>query len=517
MATRNREHRRRSIWNRNISGLRFPDKEPSYDPYSRQSSHYSTPRTYTISQAEARSRAQALASPSRDDGELPDIVIFKNLNETWSFEYPAFCIDDGRLHISDIRRLAGETLHIANTSRIKLMYKGRLLDEDDASAKAEGLKQFSEVVGVVVSGYAGNVFGDAGGVNRMDGYSTSSNGQAWREPQLIPVSDSEEEEEKEEEEEIYRPSVRRGRSPPKTSHPERRKSVRRERKPRDPSPCSPDRSPPLSREATSPREPISPRERPYPTEPIYPVGATSPRQTYPGGVTYPGVTPPRTYPKEPAYPTGATSPRTQYPSPPTYPPPSTYPSPSYAPQPYTPPTYPSPSHSSFDPLPNISRQPRPYATSHPSPSVSSTVSASTSTSESTSASASTSTSTSASTPTSRTRSNTTYTVPNRPPTPCPPFLATHSPSQMLSIFETHVNDKLIPLCAQYMLDPPPDPRLRIKEQKRLSEAMERILARADEITVGSVGPLRARRKRVVQLVQRYQGKVDAMVGNDEGR
>ncbi|KAF3491603.1 uncharacterized protein GIQ15_01120 [Arthroderma uncinatum] len=555
MATR-REHRRRSsIWNRdNMPGHRFPDKEYTYsDPYS-QSSHYSTPRTHTISQAEARSRAQALASPSREDGELPDIIIFKNLNETWSFEYPAFCIDDGRLHVSDIRRLAGETLRIANTARIKLMYKGRLLDEDDASAKEEGLKQFSEVVGVVVSGYAGGAFGGVAGgsaSSRMDGFSTSNNVGGWRETQLIPVSDSEEDEEPEPEPvpapaPLQRPPIRRGRSPPKPSRQERRKSVRRERRPRDPSPVSPDRSPPLSREATSPRGEYPPTRSDYPSpgtqRPSQYTSRTqhpSPGTQYPSpGTQYPS--PGTQYPSPGAqYPSPGTqypSPGTQYPSPGAQYPPSgaqytspgtqnpspgtQYPSsgPQYPfPRPdYPPPRteYPSPTSSSFDPLPNISREPRPYATSRPSPSVSSnvsTVSESTTTSASTSASASTSTTA----PTPASRPNTSYSVPNRPPTPCPPFLPSHSPAQMLVIFETHVKEKLVPICAQFTLNPPPDARSRIKEHKRLIEAMERVLARADEILVGDSKPLRDRRKKAVQLIQRFQGKVDAVVAFDE--
>ncbi|EGE02477.1 hypothetical protein TEQG_01513 [Trichophyton equinum CBS 127.97] len=309
--------------------------------------YLTTPRVYSngdISQAEARMRAQQLAAPSPEDGELPDILIFKYQNESWSFEFPAFSIDDDRLCVSDIRRLAGQTLNIADISRIKLMYKGRLMTDDAASAKSQGLKQFSEVVAIVMPGY---------------------------------------------------------------------------------------------------------------TEGVYAV-----------------------------------------------------------------PPYPSPPPAPYDPLPNICREPRTYATSHPSPSVSSTVSSSTYTSYSASTAASTAGSVSPTVPTSipaaakpkpKPKANKAYSVPNRPPTPCPPFLASHSTSDKLTIFETYVNDKLIPLCTRFIMHPPADVRVQNKEQRRLSEAMERVLARADEITVGSSRPLRDRRKAVVQMVQRFQTRIDAMI------
>ncbi|KAM5473614.1 hypothetical protein MauCBS54593_002411 [Microsporum audouinii] len=491
MATR--EHRRSGIWDGPRDQENYYYNNYSYyDPYRySQTSYYSTPRTYssnsnrssrsnrsnsnTISPEEARRRARHLASPSADDGELPDIIIFKYRNEAWSFEYPAFSIDDGRLHISDLRRLAGETLHIGDTSRIKLMYKGRLLNDDDASAKSQGLKQFSEVVAIVMPGYTEGVY-------RGGSYYASSNMvDGWREAELIPVSDSEEDEgetagggeeeeeeddEEEEEDERYyfKSSARRGRSPPPMpARQERRPSVRRERKPRDPSPVSPDRGPRLrtTRQTAPPvrepaRETAPPKQRP------------SPKQTAPKQKTS----------------------KYQYPTPP----------------------FPSSSPVSFDPLPNICREPRPYATSYPSPSASSTASTPTYPSDSTSASAFTAASAPPTPhPTSKPEPSGPYSVPNRPPTPCPDFKASQTSDEKLSIFETHVKEKLLPLCYQFMLHPPADARLRLKEQKRLNEAIERVLARADEITVGDSRPLRDRRKSIVQLIQRSQGRMDDMV------
>ncbi|EFQ98087.1 hypothetical protein MGYG_01124 [Nannizzia gypsea CBS 118893] len=495
--------------------------------------YFATPRVYSntntntnsssskMNPAEVRLRAQQLAAPSPEDGELPDILIFKCQNESWSFEFPAFSVDDGRLHVSDIRRLAGQTLKIADASRIKLMYKGRLMNNDDASAKSQGLKQFSEVVAVVMPGYTEGVYG--GSSNMIDG---------WREAQLIPVSDSEDEDEEEQQQPpssslpppppplpsrpqpqlrpqkvevqapvpvldedesederyYYKPSpVRRGRSPPKQARQERRKSVRRERKPRDPSPVSPDRKPRRkSKQRPSPVQPVQQQPQPV-REPATPKETITPRE--------------KTHARQ-----------ARPPSPPRY----TYIYPTVPPYPSPPPTY--------DPLPNICREPRPYATSHPSPSVSSTVSSSTYTSDSTST---TSASTAASTPPSVTtptsipsskpkpkqkpKPNKAYVVPNRPPTPCPPFLASHSPADMLAIFEKHVTGKLVPLCTEFIMHPPADVRLINKEQRRLNEAMERVLARADEITVGSSRPLRDRRKAAVQMVQRFQTRIDAMI------
>lgn len=84
-----------------------------------------------------------------DDENAPDVIIIRHLNTNYPLRFKAYAISDGLLTVGDVRYFAAETLGIKDPSTLRLLYKGHHLKDDSKMAKAEGLKQHSEVVVVV--------------------------------------------------------------------------------------------------------------------------------------------------------------------------------------------------------------------------------------------------------------------------------------------------------------------------------------------------------------------------------
>ncbi|GIC93920.1 BAG family molecular chaperone regulator [Aspergillus udagawae] len=79
----------------------------------------------------------------------PDTLLLKHRKNTYALHFPAYAINDGALRVGELRRRAAEVTRTPNPARIKLLYKGKLLDDDTVPCRAEGLKQQSEVLCVV--------------------------------------------------------------------------------------------------------------------------------------------------------------------------------------------------------------------------------------------------------------------------------------------------------------------------------------------------------------------------------
>jgi BAG domain/Ubiquitin family len=94
-------------------------------------------------------RPSVARSHGYDDGEGPDIILLRHMNTQYELNFKPFAISDGILRISDIRRFAAETLRAPDPSRLRLLYKGKLLKDDKRPAKEYGLKQQSEIMAVV--------------------------------------------------------------------------------------------------------------------------------------------------------------------------------------------------------------------------------------------------------------------------------------------------------------------------------------------------------------------------------
>ncbi|KAL4975030.1 hypothetical protein BDW66DRAFT_76874 [Aspergillus desertorum] len=83
-----------------------------------------------------------------DDSE-PDKLILNHRKVTYELHFPPYSISDGTLSIGQLRQAAAEVTRTADPHRIKLLYKGKLLDDDSLQCRAEGLKQQSEILCVV--------------------------------------------------------------------------------------------------------------------------------------------------------------------------------------------------------------------------------------------------------------------------------------------------------------------------------------------------------------------------------
>jgi hypothetical protein len=84
-----------------------------------------------------------------EDEEAPDVIIIKHKAKNFTLEFPAYAIADGLLTVGDVREAAADQLDVIPSRRIKLLYKGRLLKDNDIKAKSVGLKQNSLVLCVV--------------------------------------------------------------------------------------------------------------------------------------------------------------------------------------------------------------------------------------------------------------------------------------------------------------------------------------------------------------------------------
>jgi hypothetical protein len=85
----------------------------------------------------------------QDDDLEPDKLILNHRRVTYELHFPPYSINDGALTIGQLRQSAAEVTQTANPNRIKLLYKGKLLDDDTLPCRLEGLKQQSEILCVV--------------------------------------------------------------------------------------------------------------------------------------------------------------------------------------------------------------------------------------------------------------------------------------------------------------------------------------------------------------------------------
>ncbi|KAI1283495.1 BAG domain-containing protein [Xylaria sp. FL0933] len=86
--------------------------------------------------------------------EEDDVILIKHDNITYPVHFPAYSISDGKLTVRDVRTRAALVMDLSNrrASRIKLVYKGRNLKEQDIPIRDYGVKNNSELLVVVPEG-----------------------------------------------------------------------------------------------------------------------------------------------------------------------------------------------------------------------------------------------------------------------------------------------------------------------------------------------------------------------------
>lgn len=89
-----------------------------------------------------------ILDPPVDESE-PDIIALRCRGTLYPLKFRAYAIDDGALTVGHLREAAAKQLNAQSPDHVRLMYKGRLLKDDEQTCKAQGLKQHSEVLSVV--------------------------------------------------------------------------------------------------------------------------------------------------------------------------------------------------------------------------------------------------------------------------------------------------------------------------------------------------------------------------------
>ncbi|KAL3471575.1 BAG domain-containing protein [Aspergillus californicus] len=136
----------RNLWRR---------PSPSYQPASTNERPYTYLTPDDIVDPPARAYDNSTYVRRDEDDSEPDKLLLNHRKVTYELCFPAYSINDGALSIGQLRQSAAEVTKTADPNRIRLLYKGKLLDKDDLPCRLEGLKQHSEILCVVSEVQAG--------------------------------------------------------------------------------------------------------------------------------------------------------------------------------------------------------------------------------------------------------------------------------------------------------------------------------------------------------------------------
>ncbi|KAM5356626.1 hypothetical protein ACJ41O_003272 [Fusarium nematophilum] len=110
-------------------------------------------------------------------------------------------------------------------------------------------------------------------------------------------------------------------------------------------------------------------------------------------------------------------------------------------------------------------------------------------------------------------STSTFDQPRSPPAPPPSSGATSGPMKQLDDLSIEFHIKWLPLCTDFIEAPPSDPKKREEEHRKLSETvMQQIILKLDNVDSDGKPDVRARRKELVQQVQKTLKDLDIAKG-----
>ena len=108
-------------------------------------SDYSYITSDDLKRAQERSPSPVESGPPR----AKDVLVLKCKRVSYPVHFPAHSISRGEVRIGDVRAQAARETDTADSRRIKLLYKGKNLKDDNRSCRAEGLREGAEIMCVV--------------------------------------------------------------------------------------------------------------------------------------------------------------------------------------------------------------------------------------------------------------------------------------------------------------------------------------------------------------------------------
>ncbi|KAI1452428.1 BAG domain-containing protein [Annulohypoxylon moriforme] len=150
-----------------MSRFNWGSSRDAISPYASQSDSQDVPHVTDddFSYITSEDLQNSLQSPSRTydpQGRRPppsaalddDVLLIKNKGITYPVHFPAYSIGDGKLLVSDVRDRVGLVMDLSErrSRRLKMLYKGRNLKEQDIPIRDYGVKNNSELLVVVPEG-----------------------------------------------------------------------------------------------------------------------------------------------------------------------------------------------------------------------------------------------------------------------------------------------------------------------------------------------------------------------------
>lgn len=103
--------------------------------------------------------SQDLQNPDRTNDHLrrspptlspeDDVLLCRHKGITYPLKFPAYTIGDGKLSVGDLRNRVAQAIEVTKAQRVKLLYKGQQLKDDQKSCRSYNLKNQSEIMAVV--------------------------------------------------------------------------------------------------------------------------------------------------------------------------------------------------------------------------------------------------------------------------------------------------------------------------------------------------------------------------------